>query len=852
MTNWYNYLLPSKHTRLTEGHIKSEELYEKILNQTQDTAYCCYFDLEYASLKNEFFTGKFDSDGKRICVYLKQGEKGLPEYYAPELTFRQYEGIAKPALNMVSFDFDGENPEDALQDVRKFCEWLAVTDIAIFYSGSKGFHIMIPFSYFPFEVNEHLPNQLKDIAKYLKEIYPTLDASIYDYSRKFRLPFSRHEKTSRVKSFVPVEYINEWTMDTICQYSESQKPFDFLSDLEIDKPRVALDILITLSEQVKRKSYEVEKEKGGSLAKPSPFESYDGKLCIQKLLTSRCEDVGRNNACLRIVNDFFRTGKTLSYAQDNIFKWSDANGLPRSEATQIINNIYERGANYNFGCQDDIKSLYCSAKCSIWKKLDPDKRPVTVDQPNSAAAEKIKEFELVQKILMKTFKCEFDDVKCEYYGGLICKQGKEDLFYYENGKWVHLQASDIDKIKRRLNAIAKAALSIKQIDAMFKMLFVYVPSVPNEVDMFSPRPNCANFKNGTLHLIEDIEGKFELIFKSHSYKDYLTSMIDYDYSPNPTKINNDFISLLERMFSEDEDKADKILGIQEMFGASLMPYFPHLFYLYGVANSGKSSIVMILNYLLGQKNISSVQPKHFNGFNMESMIGKLVNMVTDVDTRRPMDDDVVKMIEDRIPVTIRRKNKPDIQAPLPALHVFCGNDLMTSYEGYSAAMKRRWSLFKFNKAYDGPKSRNFAAQVFRNDPQGVLNFAILGLQRLVGSQGYFTEFKSSNEELKAWGEESDVVAQFLDAALHNETEIPIQFGEELRIERKLLWEMFFKWQEDSGLRYDMTLKQTLYKRIAAKGYKLVKIKGAYYFKGLGESNNLNATQNINTDTIDSI
>lgn len=831
---WQNYFVNSKDSRLTDGHISASDLYKKILSHDGTTAYCSYFDLDESLLKNEFFTGEYDSDGKKLYAYLPRGEKGKPEWYKPNITFTQYEGICRPALDLISFDFDGENPDDALNDVRKFCKWLNVTDIAIFYSGSKGFHIMIPFSYFPLEVNKDLHVQLRDMAKKLKETYPTLDSSIYNYNRKFRVPFTIHEKTSRYKSFVPVEYIHNLTIEAIIDNSQDRLVVDFIADLELERPRNALDVLIDLWEKVKRASYEIEKERAGTIEKPSPFEAYDQKLCIKKLLESRCDDVGRNNACMRIVNDFYRTGKTLAFTQDTVFKWADGNGLPRSEANTIITNIFERGANYNFGCQDEVKSLYCSAKCSIWKKLDPEKRPVTVDQPSNEAS-LVKDIKNVERLLTSTFKCEFDEIRGEFSGGNILRQGKDDLFYYNDGYWQHMGLDFVDKIQRRLNIMNSLKLNAKSLEAIYKLFIKYVPTVPEGVDMFTPNPTCANFKNGTLHLLETIDGKYYLEFKKHDPRDYITFKIDYDYVPNG-KVSSHLLQLLDNVFSDDSDKEDRINAISEMFGASLIPYFPHLFYLYGKAQSGKSSIMLILNQMHSKSgNICSVQPKNFNGFNLSSMVGKLVNLVTDVDTRRPIDDDIVKMIEDRIPFTIARKFQADIRAPLPSLHVFGGNDLLKSFEGYSAAMQRRWTILQFNKTYDGPKSRNFSSKVFNADPQGVVNFAIMGLQRLVESQGYFTEFKSSTAALESWALESDIVAQFLEDAKNNELDVEISFGKEDKIERKVLWDIFSRWQEKNGHRYnDFMKKFVFYKRINAKGYKTRLFEGSNYFSGLGE------------------
>lgn len=836
--NWYNYFLTAKNARLTEGHLKASALYEKILNHNGDTAFCCYFDLSYDSLKLEYDYKENDTDGKKIYRYHPQNF--TPEdknHLKPQITFTQYEGIARPALGMVSFDFDTTPEHDetkVIEDVRKFVEWIAIEDIAVFFSGSKGFHVMIPFGYFPLEANPHLPNQIKDLATHLKESFPTLDTSIYNYNRKFRVPFTKHDKTSAFKSFIPIEYLKTLSLEAIKTNAETHSNFDFLTDIDPDKSRVPLEIFVRAIEDTKRKSYEIEKEKAGNLAKPSPFEKYDGKLCIKKLLESRCDDVGRNNAAMRIVNDFYRTGKTRQACEDALYKWGDTNGLARHEISTIINNIYERGANYNFGCQDDIKSLYCSAKCAIWKKLDPDKRPVTVDQPTSEASN-VKEFNTVSDLLTQTFKCRFDSFKREFHGGLIVKQGKEDLFYYDEGMWNYLDHAGADKIKRRINAMAEGKLTIKKIEAFYKMFMVYVPAVPIGVDMFTPNPHCANFSNGTLHLQEGTDGKFFLEFKEHDPKDYITFKIDYDYNEDDTHTNALFDEMLDRIFEGDEDKEDKVNAVCEMYGASLIPYFPHLFYLYGEANSGKSTIMMLLSMMLNsQDNISSVQPKDFNGFNLESMAGKLVNMVTDVDTRKAISDDVVKQIEDRMPITIRRKNRTDIKAPLPSVHIFGGNDLLTSYEGYSSAMKRRWTILKFARPYTGPKMRNFSNVVFNSDPQGLLNFAIKGLKKLVESQGYFTQFESSMRELEEWSEESDVVSQFIDEATRGESSNHLVKHENAKIERKILYDMFNEWQKDSGYHLRPMSKIEFFKRVKSKGFEVTTIKGMRYFAKLGE------------------
>ena len=383
---YFNYFLSNKNSKLTRGHIPAEDLYNKILEHDGSTAYCCYFDLDYNYLKLEWDTQKLDSEGKKLYEYLLSGQNPkAPEALCNGKTFTQYEGICRPALDLVSFDFDDEdNPENALEDVRKFVKWLDVDDLLVFFSGSKGFHIMVPFDYFPLVPSEHLPNQLKDLAKYLKtEKFPTLDTSIYNYNRKFRVPFSKHEKTGLYKTFISLRDLKEFDLDTIQNTSTESNFIDVLK-IEPQDRSVLLQLSNAFAE-VQRVSYEIEKERAGTIEQPSPFEAYDGKLCIQKMVNSRCDDIGRNNAALRIVNDYYRTGKTQTKCEADLLRWGQDNGLPLHEITTIISNIYERNHNYNFGCQDECKQTYCSAKCDIWKKLDPDKRPITVDMPASAS-----------------------------------------------------------------------------------------------------------------------------------------------------------------------------------------------------------------------------------------------------------------------------------------------------------------------------------------------------------------------------------------------------------------------------------------------------------------------------------
>ncbi|NJM94500.1 MAG: hypothetical protein HC842_07415 [Cytophagales bacterium] len=846
---WYNYFLSGKQSRLTDGHLPADKLLKRVLDHDGGTAYCCYFDLDYSELRLECWEGKYDRDGKKIYKYIKQGEAVPESSYKPKLTFTSYDQApARPALGLISFDFDAEDPQDALKDVRNFVEWLGVDDLAVFFSGSKGFHVMVPEGYFGLKHDKDLPYVLRDLAKFLKTTYPTLDPAIYNYNRKFRVPFTKHEKTGLFKVMVDLETLKsehaladarDVARDSSSPAPSMKKDFEqFIVNLPLSTRAVLPQIQMAL-ENCRRKTYEIDKSKSGTLDASTKFESFDDKKCIKKMLENTCAG-NRNNAALRIVNDYFRVGRPRARCEKDLIEWAKHNQFPLTELTTIITNIYDKGMDYNFGCQDEIKASFCTSKCVIRGKLDPDKRPPVVDSTQTEfkqeqSEKKPTEKSIVDKIL-KANKCSIEEKTGNFLpDGKLIKQGR-DLFKYEGGKWNHLDEGRIDKLKAQIGKMYQGHDTYKHIDQCFKHLMIICPSVPQGRNMFAPNPTAANFKNGTLHLIGGQDKKYSLLFTKHAQQDFLTYQIPFDYEESLESVNTEFEDMLKRVFKDDPDAQDKINAIAEMYGASLMPFFPHLFYLYGVSGSGKSTIILILRYLLGEEdNISSVEPKDFHGFNMESMAGKLVNMVTDVSTRFAISENIVKQIEDRVPVRIRRKNLKDLIAPLPAVHIFAGNGLMKSMESDNHSFERRWTIIKFDTVHTGPKRRNYAEWCFKQNPQGVINFAVKGLKRLIENQGYFAEFQASKEQLREWGESNDLISQFLkDEGKIDESSKPIGVGEGLKIERLTLWNMFKEWQDHAGHRYDAMKKFEFYQQLRQRGIFEKRDNSGRYFAGIGE------------------
>ncbi len=416
-----------------------------------------------------------------------------------------------------------------------------------------------------------------------------------------------------------------------------------------------------------------------------------------------------------------------------------------------------------------------------------------------------------------------------------------DVFIYRDGYWQHQGPDDVRMLKVRLGQIIGPRGGVRDIENAWKLFIIIAPSLPHGVNLFSPTFNAANFENGTLHRV----GQKGLEFRDHSRADYLNSKIPLHFpgllsngEPSFAGGNQKFHDFLGRVFSDDPQKR-KLMS--QIFGAALMPVIPKIFFLVGPPGTGKSTLGKLLYRLLDARNVSHVDPSQFHGFNMETMVGKQLNMDMDINLQRFMNDAIAKKITDGIPFRIARKFQTDVLAPLAPINVFGGNALPRSLDGGSQAYARRVMILRFNGYRIDPFgtdwSHDFADQVWGDGPRGILNFALEGLYSLLQDQAYALP-GDSREEVQEWEMESDILGQFLEAMEHGELDKGNQYkvADGAKISFKNLWECFNEWQNEgtgnvtgnyqwSGKRLTMELKK--------KGFKTYRTKSERGYCGIG-------------------
>lgn len=161
-------------------------------------------------------------------------------------------------LGSLYFDLDNEDPNKSYSDCKKLIEYLQEyipeESLLVYFTGKKGFHIECEAIALGINPSNNLPNIFRYIATKIKKSLEieSIDFSVYDPRRMWRLAGSRHQETGLYKNIIPKE-IFSLGLEEIKNYCQTEKPNtvvdqnfnlkanewfrQFTYDMEIDKNR---------------------------------------------------------------------------------------------------------------------------------------------------------------------------------------------------------------------------------------------------------------------------------------------------------------------------------------------------------------------------------------------------------------------------------------------------------------------------------------------------------------------------------------------------------------------------------------------------------------------------------------
>jgi len=230
-----------------------------------------------------------------------------------------------------------------------------VKNIGIKFSGSKGFHIIIPFKAFPKQIYESktsdmFPEWPRIIIKYITEqIQEKLIEKVTDLERTskyvkdfevpkqvmpdiilvsprhlFRMPYSLHEKTALASIVIDKDKISEFQLTDADPLKT--KPQDFIPDAEQGE---AGELLMQALDWYKEHAKQEKTKEFKSDFKPIKLDKLSEQSfppCIQKILSGLVD--GKKRALFILINLFRSVGMEREELEKRIEDWNKKNNPP--------------------------------------------------------------------------------------------------------------------------------------------------------------------------------------------------------------------------------------------------------------------------------------------------------------------------------------------------------------------------------------------------------------------------------------------------------------------------------------------------------------------------------------------
>jgi hypothetical protein len=237
---------------------------------------------------------------------------------------------------------------------------LSRENIRLYFSGSKGIHLIVPAEVLGVKPHKDLNKIYKSIVEEILALtrHKTIDIKIYDRRRLFRLPHSIHAKTGLYKIPLHIDEIESMSLDQIKTLASEQRI------LEIPKPQLNHKAAAALANRIRQ--WEMNNA-------PKKYSGPRTQLkqvppCIKHLLETTTQR-GNRNMTLAVLASFFRChGLTFEEALTRLKEWNSEHCSPKLSIRELANtteSIY-KNSKYEYGCSTLKMISSCDEKeCPI-------------------------------------------------------------------------------------------------------------------------------------------------------------------------------------------------------------------------------------------------------------------------------------------------------------------------------------------------------------------------------------------------------------------------------------------------------------------------------------------------------
>lgn len=286
---------------------------------------------------------------------------------------RTVSGYQGPSYaDYLPIDIDAADLADALAVARSACDRLAVRfemraeQLRIFFSGQKGFHLLLPAACVGAEPRADLHRVFAALAEAWCGGL-AYDGSIYDNVRLFRLSNTRHGKSGLFKIPLSAWELMHWTPEQIREAAHTKRQLEWeepelhpawaeaYQGLQLDPPLAS------------------NAQASGATTHAPP--------CIDAML----QGVGagdRHGVALRLAAYFAHRGLPVDSIAPVLDRWNAKNTPPMDarRAQAEFAKLAGEATQYDFGCKDTLRQRFCGGAC-------PYRKPKTAPPATTEAGE---------------------------------------------------------------------------------------------------------------------------------------------------------------------------------------------------------------------------------------------------------------------------------------------------------------------------------------------------------------------------------------------------------------------------------------------------------------------------------
>ena len=357
----------------------------------------------------------------------------------------------------------------------------------------------------------------------------------------------------------------------------------------------------------------------------------------------------------------------------------------------------------------------------------------------------------------------------------------KQFWQYKDGVWKPYSDS---LIRQHITRALKEKIQGRMTDNVIKILEdeTYVHE-----EKWDQNPLFINCRSGMIDINNDK-------ILPHDPKYLSRAQLPVCYDPKQESIR--WFEFLKNIFPEDfADPKDlksymmKHYLLQQWFGYCLLRNnrFHQALFLYGTGSNGKSTVIEVLQAMIGETNVSNLTLSDLcQRFKIQHLQGKMVNLATETGSRDPLSMETFKTIVAGEKISAERKFG-DVFEFRPYVKFCVSMNDTPVIADKSHGFERRLIVLSFNRRIEKHEIIPNMKEHIIEEIDGVFIWAIRGLQDLLKRNCFYIG--------DTIGEDTDQFMKTVNPLLIFGEEC-CEFGPDYETEPQALWDNYKSWCED--------------------------------------------------------